>query len=401
MQILETLTPAFRGRSKNCAQLQVSSRTTVVKTVSRWDVYKNLCIAKTAFGLNDRSLAVLNALLSFLPGNVISAKQSLVVFPSNRQLSLRAHGMPESTLRRHLASLVKAGLISRRNSPNGKRYAYKDRAGQVEEAFGFSLLPLLERGAEIAKSAEKIRADTMLAKRTREQITLKRRDLAAKIDSALAEHPGEHWKCAHVRFRAIVDAIPRRAAPNELCIILQELSALEIEIDKHLKLQVNLTKSGGNAAENERQHNESQTESFNKIQKINSDDLRENSKKSSTPNTHHGLHPSSCSKEFLDIILRTCPDIRDYKPTIITSWRDLADAAKLVAGFLGVSQSAYHNAVAVMGLETSSAAIAWILQRTDQIKCAGGYLRSLTDKAREGKFSMEGLVGLCLKTNAI
>ena len=63
-----------------------------------------------------------------------------VVFPSNRQLSLRAHGMAPATLRRHLAVLVDAGLIVRRDSPNGKRYARKDGAGGLTKAFGFDIL---------------------------------------------------------------------------------------------------------------------------------------------------------------------------------------------------------------------------------------------------------------------
>ena len=72
-----------------------------------------------------------------------SRKRGLIVFPSNQQLLLRAHGMPASTLRRHLAVLVDAGLIIRRDSPNGKRYARKDSAGEIELAFGFDLSPLV------------------------------------------------------------------------------------------------------------------------------------------------------------------------------------------------------------------------------------------------------------------
>ncbi len=109
---------------------------------------------------------MLNALLSFYPENELSARNGLVVFPSNRQLALRAHGMPESTLRRHLASLLDAGLIIRRDSPNGKRYAHKTDAGEIEEAFGFSVAPLLERASEIAKVAEAIVADAKHLKRT-------------------------------------------------------------------------------------------------------------------------------------------------------------------------------------------------------------------------------------------
>jgi len=79
--------------------------------------------------VTERALAVLNALLTFPPETALTGEDDLVVFPSNQLLSLRAHGMPASTLRRHLAALVDAGLIIRRDSPNGKRYARMDEAG--------------------------------------------------------------------------------------------------------------------------------------------------------------------------------------------------------------------------------------------------------------------------------
>ena len=59
----------------------------------KWSVFHALCAAKDRLGLSERSLAVLDALLSFHPETVLSG-DGLVVFPSNEQLCLRAHGMP-------------------------------------------------------------------------------------------------------------------------------------------------------------------------------------------------------------------------------------------------------------------------------------------------------------------
>src|SRR5271167_2719370 len=92
------------------------------KAVHKWQVFRAICTAKVRVGASERALAVLDALLSFHPETALSG-EDLIVFPSNRQLSLRAHGMAPATLRRHLAVLVDGGLIIRRDSPNGKRYA--------------------------------------------------------------------------------------------------------------------------------------------------------------------------------------------------------------------------------------------------------------------------------------
>ncbi len=109
----------------------------------KWQLHRWLCEAKTILGINDRSLAVLSALLSFYPEVTLTGEGNLVVFPSNKQLALRAHGMADATLRRHLAALVEAGLIARQDSPNGKRYARRAKGGELQIAFGFSWLPCL------------------------------------------------------------------------------------------------------------------------------------------------------------------------------------------------------------------------------------------------------------------
>src|SRR4051812_12244414 len=89
----------------------------------KWKVLDNLRRAKNAIGISDRALSVLNALLSFHQDTTLCLGSELVVFPSNRALSHRANGMAPTSLRRNLAALVHAGLIIRRDSPNGKRYA--------------------------------------------------------------------------------------------------------------------------------------------------------------------------------------------------------------------------------------------------------------------------------------
>ncbi|RWC93404.1 MAG: replication initiation protein RepC, partial [Mesorhizobium sp.] len=65
------------------------------KAVDKWQAYRDLCEGKAVVGIGDRSLAVLAALLSFYPDTELSEENGLVVFPSNKQLVLRSHGMSE------------------------------------------------------------------------------------------------------------------------------------------------------------------------------------------------------------------------------------------------------------------------------------------------------------------
>ena len=71
-------------------------------------------------------------------------------------------------------------------------------------------------------------------------------------------------------------------------------------------------------------------------------------------------------------------------PPGISTWDDLVQTANLVRAALGVSPDAWNQACEVMGAIDAAIVIAAILQRSDQIASAGGYLRALTDKARQG-----------------
>ena len=71
----------------------------------------------------------------------------------------------------------------------------------------------------------------------------------------------------------------------------------------------------------------------------------------------------------------------------IRTWRDFLAAADLARASLGVSPSAWREACEVMGEGQAAITVAAILQRAGEISSHGGYLRSLTDRARDGKFS--------------
>ena len=74
--------------------------------IDKWTLFHDLCTARDAFGVTDRDLSVLNALLSFLPARELVDGAPLIVFPSNATLAARAHGLAESALRRHLTAQI-------------------------------------------------------------------------------------------------------------------------------------------------------------------------------------------------------------------------------------------------------------------------------------------------------
>ncbi|MER9829785.1 replication initiation protein RepC [Mesorhizobium sp. M0134] len=387
-------TTPFGRRPMSLAMLAAQNESREIpkgRVVDKWQVYRNLCEGKSIVGIGDRALAVLNALLSFYPDSELSEENSLIVFPSNAQLSLRAHGMPEPTVRRHMAALVGSGLIIRRDSPNGKRYARKGRGGEIEEAFGFSLAPLLARADEFEAAAEHVRADNRALRLMRERITLHRRDIHKLIEAAVEEDVPGDWGGLWKRFRGVVEAIPRRACIAGLGPIVADLAALRDEVDNLLEIHMESTNSSGNDSQNERQQSDSNTDSIFEFEPA-----LEKSGSTVELRTRTAEPPKTYP---LGIVLKACPEIADYAVDGIGNWRDLMVTAAQVRGYLGVSPSAYEDACHVMGQETAAMVIACILQRAQHINSAGGYLRVLTDRARAGEFSVGPMLMAALKAN--
>ncbi|KSV65376.1 replication initiation protein [Sinorhizobium sp. GL2] len=380
------VTTPFGRRSMTLGMLasQYMSREIAPETsADKWKLFRALCEAKPRLGISERALSVMNALLSFYPDTTLSEENGLIVFPSNMQLSLRAHGMAEATLRRHIAALVDAGLLSRRDSPNGKRYARKDGTGTIDEAYGFSLAPLLSRAREIEQMAAEIEMERLQLRRLRERLTICRRDIGKLIEVALDQGVRGDWEAIHGHYRSLVASIPRVPTATSITPILEELEMLREEVSNLLEMRVKSQNLSGNPDQTERHKQNSNPESIYEPEPCSRNELGAKPSKTAEP-------PSEPMKTFpLGMVLQACPTIADYGPGgAIGSWRDLMQAAVVVRTTLAVSPSAYQDACEAMGPENAAVMMACILERAGHINSAGGYLRDLTARARRGEFSL-------------
>lgn len=364
------------------------------KTANKWKVYRDVCEARELLGVQNRALAVLNALLTFLPDKDLSKERGLIVFPSNAQLSVRSHGISARTLRRSLAVLIDAELIERHDSPNGKRYAHRDRAGEIEQAFGFGLAPLLARADELAHLAQKVAEENRLFKRSKESLTLCRRDVRKLITAAMDEGAEGDWSAIEAMYVALIARLPRNASRLQVEAILAEMTMLRDEIVNLLEIQLKTQNESANDGHTDRRIQSSNTESSNELEP-----RFEMERGAAAEPEPKPLKPPI--KSFpLGMVLRACPQIADYGPEgVVSNWRDLMWAAVVVRSMLGVSPSAYQAACEVMGPENAAATVACILERGGQINSAGGYLRELTSKARKGEFSPGPALMALLRAN--
>ena len=379
------ITTPFGRRPLTAAQINAQARAAACPrdaTVNKWTVFRHIALAKDWIGVTDRSLAVLNALLTFHPDTTLTpgGGVELVVFPSNEQLALRAHGMAEPTLRRHLGALVEAGLVIRRDSPNGKRYARKGAGGVVAQAFGFDLTPIVARASEFEQQADLVTAERRKLAVAREAVTILRRD-AAKLLAAGEDVASGPWAAYAARYEALMAGLGRtpgldklEATRTALVELVASLSMLFIVHDK-------TSNPSGNAGHSDR-HNQNSKPETPDLKKVveNGDEA--------VPDRPIRMAPSRVPDYPLPMVLDACPDIALYARGGIKTWGDLVGVSDLVRGMLGISPDAWREARDVMGPEVAAATIAAILQRAEHIKSPGGYLRTLVARKRLGQYSL-------------
>lgn len=372
-----SLTPFGRQplTAAHLAGLKLAEAPAPYTEADKYAVLRDLTSARADFGVTDRDLAVLAALVSFHPGKVLADGAALVVHPSNATLSDRAHGMAESTLRRHLAALVRAGLIVRRDSPNGKRYSARGPEGAF--AFGFDLRPLLVRAPEFAAAADATRAAALRLRRLREAVVIRLRDAAkiavwagglATLDADIAD---------------ISRALRRRLDVAGMESLLAQASAV-LDQAKSLAIVSNSEEITGTDSQIERHQQNSKTD-------LQESELCEETQKAPADTVEHRLP--------LGVVLKATPDIIDYAPHGIRNWRDLVIAAEVARPCLGISSEGWAEALRIMGPELAAVTLAAILQRAAHIHRPGGYLRALVAQKAGPGFSVGPMVMALLRAD--
>ncbi|MBA8908009.1 replication initiation protein RepC [Aminobacter ciceronei] len=354
---------------------------------SKWQVFRHIREAKEVLGATDRALSILDALLTFHRDEELTSEGNLIVFPSNEQLIRRANGMSPATLRRHLANLVTSGLIIRRDSPNGKRFARKGQGGAIEQAYGFDLSPILARAAEFRELAEAVAAERKAFRVVKERLTICRRDVTKMIDAGVNQSVPGNWRGFQRRYDAIIARLPRTAPRQVIEALADELEGLWADVHQTLESFVKSEDSNANESHTER-HIQNSNPDFNPIGET---EYGFRNKNEASGTAEHTDNVRSLPRRDLPLgmVLSACPDLLPYADGgQIRTWRDLVAAADRARPSMGISPSAWQEAAEVMGPQHAAIVLAATLQRAENIRSRGGYLRDLVERARQQKFSV-------------
>ncbi len=336
--------------------------------VNKWELLKQLSTAKRSYNLTDRDLSVLQALLSFHPEVLLGQTgKPLVVYPSNASICERLNGMPCSTMRRHLAKLIAAGLLIRRDSPNGKRYSKSFMGEKI--CFGFDLSPLLTRQREFADEAAKVTAQEEALHHQRQSLSLMRRDIFALIAYGRENAIRADWDAFHATAVESGNPLKRRLGHSQLCELLAQAETLLTDIKALLVMPVPEEMST-NATQIEQHYQKT-------IKEIDSSAV---DRLDCTAMKTDRAQPLP-----LEPLLEALSEIQTFAAVKIKDWRSLINTAEIIRPMMGLSQASWNTAVATFGLSKAAITIAAMLERIGDIPSPSAYLVKLcTDNGNKG-----------------
>ncbi|RDI51484.1 plasmid replication protein RepC [Microvirga subterranea] len=304
--------------------------------------------------------------------------ERLLVWPSNDYLMSRT-GLTERAIRRILRQLIDLQLIAPKDSPNGKRYAVKDLAGQVVDAFGFDLTPIYARRGDWAVMLMEQKQLREVQKRAFDEVTICRR-AAEEALAALAAHFPE---VDRTEFEGELKTLQARTpARSKVTLPADLLEAWQL-LRTHAEEAFYNAGNAGLRVRHSDNNNGSPSEPCNK----------------GFPKKAGAVLPTEQPPDHLSpkLILEACPTLGDYDQPV----RDLADivsAGRYLRAALGAHESAWAEAMEDIGTVRAALAVIYTLQLYEddvarnggksRIKNPGGYFRALTRMVKSGKIDL-------------
>lgn len=318
-------------------------------------------LAVKVLNLNAAARFVLEQLVGFYRGEPIGGR--MLVWPANELLEDRT-GLSERTIRYALKELIEVGVITSKDSANGKRYARKSPAGQIIDAFGLDLSPLLARLDEFRQRHGALVDYQREQKAKREEITICRRQclewLTRAPESAL-----------EAEYDRLTKQIPRRSSAQPVSPALDAWRLFKTKVEAHYNAA-----NAGNDCRHKDYNNDTPDQScYNG---------RED----------EGVGAAAVTElEFSDV-LRACSDAVAWVAPVRTP-NEMVEAAAKYRGLVGVSADAWGKACAEIGVMRAAVTFMLVLQRkskpvrgAEPIKNAGGYFRAMTRMVKDGSVDL-------------
>ena len=326
-------------------------------------------------GLKAGDVLLLDTLAAFSQPQDWEAGRQPIVWPSNALLEAQT-GFSLSTLKRHARRLAEAGVITFRDSPNGKRWGHRNAEGTIVEAYGFDLSPLIAKAEDFEALAEELAAERSLCQHLKREITILRRTIRAHLSLA---GQGRGLADLWAEFEGLLSHLPGvKAAPTTLQKVAEAFKALLVKVEKVQQKSEDLTPREARS--------DPHLQTTNQLEH----------KNCSQPEEHHETHEKHGIETKVDLysLLRACPEFEEWAKNLqggIRDWAGFERAAAALRPMIGISDHTWERTIADMGRARAAIAFALVFEKVDagEIQSPNGYLRGMAYKARMGALHLQ------------
>jgi replication initiation protein RepC len=369
--------------------------------------------AAPRLGLSPRLVHAVDWLFRFTQPQDWGRGGRPIVWPS-ASLQQEALGLSPTQVKAINRALIEAGLITMKDSPNGKRYGVRDRAGRITEAYGFDLSPIVARHAEFVRLSEEARAERVEMGRLRRRATIARKGIVQILETA-GEYGlrGEDWASLARDTRALATALKRVERPDEMALGVASLERRQRDARERLENLLSVTAAGPSEALDSdpkgpeyRPHQYTYKPSENpKTDTVMADSKCSALAGGSMPDQAASEQPAGLEETkparparidgrvlrlSTDELVRLAPRLRSYLTTPTPAWPAIVDAADWLRGELGVSKSLWGEACVAMGREEAAIAVAIVSAKpAGHFRSSpGGYFHGMVAKAKAGELNL-------------
>jgi replication initiation protein RepC len=322
-----------------------------------------------------------------------------IVWPS-ASMQQQALGLSSSQVKEINRRLIELGLVTMKDSPNGKRYGKRDPKGRIVEAYGFDLAPIAARHAEFVRLAEEGRAARAAMGRLRRRATIARKGIIQILETAREYgHEGEEWHTLSRETEALARALRAVERVDEMAMGVTSLERRQRAARERLEVLLGTVETVPKQPENRpHQYNYNPTPNPEQDTVIAATECSGGGgegitqipasvpQKSPEKGLVHGIRP--------DELVRLTPKLKPYLRRSTPSWPDIVDAADWLRHDLGVSKSLWGDACLTMGRELAAVALAIVSTKDEEHfrTSPGGYFHGMVAKAKAGELHLERTV---------
>jgi len=359
--------------------------------------------AAAYLGMGPRVINAIDWLFHFTQPQDWTSSSRPIVWPSSA-LQADELGIKTSQVKNLNRQLVSLGLVVMRDSPNGKRYGYRDKQGKILSAYGFDLSPLAVRYEEFRQIAAEARAERQTVRDLKRRATMARNSIKQTL-SAMEELGG--GECDADESSALMnEAWTSPRSPVELAKKVDHLELIALRVRERLILlnkkanesvassvesgptepanwphkysyySKNLSKKDTVTAMGKEKVTEGKNE-----QQCDADKKRDDTQKvASAPSVK--ITPNE--------LIRIAPRLRTYLTSTKPSWTEIIDAADWLRHELDIDKPLWGSACSILGRELAAITVAIISTRPRNYfkKGISNYFYGMIKKAIAGELNL-------------